>query len=1591
MHGRIAARSVRTAVAIVWVACTPLFAVSYAIRGATGSSVTVGFSLSKSEISGIAGQSSFVLAVAASQSQSPSLRVVPDSSLGGPSVILPVQEISKGWAGSAYLHWFSFSASRRLGNGPISAVEKGNIIISASGMSSAQRPFVKNGIVYTGVQAALAKALSFPQPGAGFSTGVKILVGKDGIYQIKGSDLKRLGVPTSSLSSSAYKLRVAGIEVPLYISNNFHPTLQDNDLILFYGQSLRGATTYMAQFSNTNVYWLSWEGGVPGVRVAEASGAQRKDITVYSQGSSTQILAHDFLDTVHLEQDNLMLFLGNAAVAGEMSDSMQNADPDDWYWGIIGQNAITTFQIDVPSPTLSTDPTLTARLHIRLQGMSNVQSISPNHQLYVYLNDNMPGGLEQVAQWNGQTKFDFTTSQFPSSLLKNGSNTITFSRVPLGSGQQAQSYPDLSALNWIEVEYSRTFTADSNQLVFKNSGSDVNGVYQFSVKGFSSNSLDLWDIGNFRLFTGFSTQSATAGGKTSFTLVFQDSLSAVRKYLAQTVSNRLVPARMVLDTIPGDWTYAAQADYVVVTVDSFFNDFKPFVDAYAKKGVSVALADISKIYDSFSHGICDPDAICAFLRHIFSLSPSKHPRYLLLAGDTTHDLDKANRQRNIVPTHLSRVPGWGPASDDGYFASFLGNEDFPDINIGRFPAENRAELQNIVSKTVGYLSQRPCGPWHDNLLLLGGAENNFTVFNDNTQTEIIGPAMNVYRLDGDPQSPYYRDESRAATDLAGLVNAGVYAINFDGHGGGLVWSDSKFFSYTDLDKLYNGQWGSSGRLPIIFSLTCLTGDFESSDYPSLGEEFLRLKKNGTVGFFGASGYTSATGNLIMNRMLLDNAVNGSFESVGDLLSFVKMNMLVSFGSEYVALVREYNFLGDPALPWALAPDSLKLAVGKSAMRPQDTLSIRGSCVPVLNGQARVTVGADLAAWNQFVWDVRNDSLHGVCPVKDSLKTSRGVVRALAWNDSQDLRGYATFSKSAVLFKNVAVFPSPLHFGDSVTVSSNIEILDTSHRAQAVICLYSATPRYAASPTFTGVPMFADSTGAWKTGARIPVVFNGMVGENLLAKFRVVGNGVSDTTDVYSFDILGRPDVMFTQSGLTLGWRNDSLCAFFGILNGGNAAAGPFSIAIFGNPDGQGTAMAAVTTKDSLMPGKSKMFAVCLPDTQGTFRLTAVANQPSSFEEISRGNNSAGCNVRLKYADLSAVSDTLRSAARAVCVSPLSRLSPVRRVFLSADTMGALSPLRTESYWTPLLDDSISRWSAWTRPALSPSDSLVWVFHRLVADTAVPSAKRATPYPAAARLRVLAFDSLLNAWRSAPGSVDSADMACVIHSSHSGPLAPGLITDNQAPHIQVSVDGRNLTFLDYAAKGKPFNLFLSDASGIVPSSVRVLLDNKSFDSALVSRIPVQTDMREVSCTAYPKKESNVDSITVIAEDYAGNQAATTFAYYPGEDLAIKSFSCHPNPFAAKQDNAGRSIQTIRFAFLLTDVAQSASIVIYTIGNRVVWSWQNSNGIIGYQEVPWDGKTSQGYRIANGTYYAKLTVKNSSKSASSIITIAKLEGY
>jgi hypothetical protein len=843
-------------------------------------------------------------------------------------------------------------------------------------------------------------------------------------------------------------------------------------------------------------------------------------------------------------------------------------------------------------------------------------------------------------------------------------------------------------------------------------------------------------------------------------------------------------------------------------------------------------------------------------------------------------------------------------------------------------------------------------------------------------------------MDADPYSAFYRDAASSAKDLTGIINAGVYAINFNGHGGGNVWSDSKFFSYTDLGNLYNGQWEKAGRLPIVFSFTCLTGFFESVFYRSLGEEFVRLPKHGAVAFWGASAYTSKRGNFIMNRILLDYAMNSKVESIGELIWLTKMNMLVRFGSEYISLVNQYNLLGDPALPWKIAENKISISVKKSNLLPKDTLKIFGICPNLGSGNVKVSIGEDYIKWQDFLWKVSSDTFSGYFILKDSLKTSKGYVHAFAWNDSVEQMGNTSFSKDAILFKSVETSKSPIYYGDSIKIITQILPIDSFRKVEALYCLYSIAPRHVIDePNFFGIPMIYKGNNIWESSSNISIAFNGIVGEELLLKFRATGNGVSDTTNIYSFKILGRPDLAFSKNGTRLCWNNDSLTIFTEVINIGSVNSPPFEVSFYYDSIQNNLPFKKIFSRDSLVCGKTKSFFVTIPDTQGKISISIAINNDINYSEISKDNNVTVLNFNIAYNDLQTPSDTVFSFKKGLRIVPKNNLDKKYRIFIFYDSIGASTPLKTESQWLKTLDDTLIKYWICCRPFLLNSDTLSWLFFM---DLANANAKKSASY-FNRKPCIMIFDSLINSWRYSTSDFDSLANVCYMHTVKRGPFNIAYLNDTRQPVIRTSVNGKEITFLDYAAKGKPFNIFISDASGINPNSIQILLNQKPLDSSFVSKIYSSSNLSEINATAFPKKEYKIDSLNIIAEDLAGNMSKSSFAYMAGEDLSIKHFSCHPNPFTAKQDEKGNTIQTIRFAFLITDFATNASIKIYTISSKMIWKWEKNEGVIGYNEVAWDGKTLNGDRIANGTYYAKLTVTNDQRKVSSIIRIAKLEGY
>jgi hypothetical protein len=1391
---------------------------------------------------------------------------------------------------------------------------------------------------------------------------LSIRVQNDGIYKLTGKELRDAGVPIQTIPVENYRLFFKNIESPIYVSDGTSHYLSDNDYLLFYGQMLHGISGYHEQFSNTSLYRLFW-GTQPGLRVASVSGDRRKDPTLYSSGKTLK--TDVTFDTLHIEEDNAIRWLGNVTeIPPEEITIHPEADDniDNWYWGIIGDKDLTTFSFLLPSPSTNSS----ARMRISLMGLTNIDSIMPDHNFDCFINGN-PAGDHPLISWDGQRSMLFTTDSFSSSFLQHGKNEISFVA-------KNTTISDRIALNWIECYYPYSFKAFNGEGRFRSNQKSNCKLVEYEISGFASKEIELWDTDRGRLFINSIITEGSGKNRGSYSLIFQDSVCNSTHYFAQEVRNRKTPG-INLDTLRFDAASLKDVDYIVIAPDSFRLTLKPLLDMHSERNLKTAFVDIKTIYHFFSYGIHDPDAVKTFIQYCFQTNPDHPPVYVLLAGDTSHDLDKDHSSLNLVPVHLSRIPGWGPAADDGYFTTVNGNDQFPDLCIGRFPARNRAELKCIVDKTCSYIRKPQHGYWKDDILLLGGGESDFSEFNNQASSEIIGPSMNIFRMDAEPTSRYYKDASLAPGMIADIINSGVFFVNFNGHGGGNIWSDNNFFGYKDLSRLLNSSGNKGGRLPIVFSFTCLTGFFESVNYRSLGEEFLRNSPNGAIAFYGASAYTSKTGNLIMNKMMLENAVNRSFKTIGELIRHCEMNLLASHDAQYLSLVRQYNLLGDPALPLLYPDTSLKLTLDKKMLNGPDSIVVSGKSTAIKNGNIRVLVTSEGQEWlNRFTF-TQDGSFSEKFKLKTESHSTDGVARVYLWNDSLESSAYAQFLKDSINVSNVTVAPILPRYGDSLVVECSVPV-DSSSK---VVCLFSLfSPSEV--PQFSAYPMTISTSGTCQTVTKIPVIYKGIRNEQIGIQFRVVTPSESRESRLYIFKLADSPDLTFTNKNLSLVWSNDSLRTTFEIVNIGSAPDSLFSVILL-----TGTTKFDLDTtlhylyKNTLPPAGTANLSFSLPDTLQhlTFAVVLKSTQLENSAENNRIDGATTVNKKV----LTLSTDTLYSTGHGIGIHPVHTLVNPITLFLLTDTLSALQPLKSSSSWARLQNDSIIYATIGSRPSLSTDDSLEWIFYPV--SQSVNNTKSGA-------LNVMYFDTTLSRWRSIGQKTSPSNISISFTTASAAyRLSAAFIDDMRQPDVSVNVFGRSLDIIDYTAKDKPFSIFINDQSEIAPASIQLFHNSKLLTQNNYSQISTNGDLEHISITAYLTKKSPLDSLTVKACDLAGNNVVRSFPYLPGQDLSIQFFSCHPNPFTAALRQDG-SLTTIRFAYMLTDAANEIQLTIYTVTGRPIRSWKFIN-LIGYQEINWDGRDRDGYRIANGTYYAKLVVKNKSKKCKKIIKIAKLEGY
>jgi hypothetical protein len=148
-----------------------------------------------------------------------------------------------------------------------------------------------------------------------------------------------------------------------------------------------------------------------------------------------------------------------------------------------------------------------------------------------------------------------------------------------------------------------------------------------------------------------------------------------------------------------------------------------------------------------------------------------------------------------------------------------------------------------------------------------------------------------------------------ADEIRKGFQSGADIVAYFGHGSVDTWGKDKLFGVENVADL----GASSGRTPVVFNLTCLTGLFTHPLRESLTEALLFTPPDrGAVAILAPSSLTLPTDQSFLSRPLIDAILDDQDTRLGDIHLFARRQVPIDSPTSRDVM---YTFMlfGDPAL------------------------------------------------------------------------------------------------------------------------------------------------------------------------------------------------------------------------------------------------------------------------------------------------------------------------------------------------------------------------------------------------------------------------------------------------------------------------------------------------------------------------------------------------------------------------------------------------------------------------------------------------------------------------------------------------------
>jgi PKD repeat protein len=700
---------------------------------------------------------------------------------------------------------------------------------------------------------------------------VKLRVERSGLHRVAYGDL--LAVAPDLLEGDPRDLALSnqGAAIPILFDGEGDGAFGPGDSFVFYGRAIH------SDYTRDNVYWLS-DSGTPGLHMAQRDGTP-------GAGSTPDA----FSDHRHYEQDNTYW---RALPNGEGEDH--------WFWDKLSVSGSSPASANYAFDLCHIAPNgPDGELHLALHGAT-----SGDHLTQLMLNGVALLSPAERA-WSGRIEKLYVVP-VPQDLFLEGTNHVRVESI-LPAGQSSSDV----YVNWFEVAYRDTYVVEDDRLLFSAPSA---GTYTFELTGFSANAIELFDITDPAAPVHIVNPLIEPDGD-SYRLRFSDDATAERRYLAQRTDPLPTPSLQVDES--STWKSPAHgATHLIITHPSFYDAVRPLAAYRSGQGETAVVVQTEDVYDEFNDGIYDPQAIRRFIEYAYR-NWSPKPAYVLLVGDASRDPKNnlGSSLPDLLPAYYVDTPLFGQAANDSWYAKVHGDDDYPDVIIGRVPARRASDVTTVVDKVQVYEQSPPPGEWMRRAVLVADDGNPaFTQDMDTIARMLPATISPIQMYDYDP-STSVRDEASAGASL--------FAYSGHGNTAGSAWGTwpggHRIFNQSQMQNMWNGD-----KLPFMSVANCLNGWFDRHDRSRvMAEEFLLLNDKGGIASWAPASYGFPTTNGLILEELYRALLMEEDRTLGSAATTARIQAHLRRPDLPLSLFEVFTYFGDPAVRLNL-PATLEL-------------------------------------------------------------------------------------------------------------------------------------------------------------------------------------------------------------------------------------------------------------------------------------------------------------------------------------------------------------------------------------------------------------------------------------------------------------------------------------------------------------------------------------------------------------------------------------------------------------------------------------------------------------------------------------------